>query len=119
LTAQDAAGCTTSDFITVIVEKSRKVYAPNVFSPNGDGRNDRFTLFSGPDVVGLDQFQIFDRWGEVVFEGSAQALNNELLGWDGSYLGEPMDPGVFVFYAKVVFIDGHMELIKGDFVLMR
>jgi gliding motility-associated-like protein len=119
LTAQDAAGCTATDFITVIVEKTRNVYAPNVFSPNDDGRNDYFTLFAGPDVVGLKSFQIYNRWGEQVFVGGAQALNNELLGWDGRHRGEPMDPGVFVFYAEVEFVDGHVELIKGDFVLMR
>ncbi|MCR9102794.1 MAG: gliding motility-associated C-terminal domain-containing protein [bacterium] len=119
LTAQDAAGCTATDFITVIVEKGRNVYAPNVFSPNGDGRNDYFTLFAGPDVVGLNSFQIYDRWGEQVFVGGTPALNNELSGWDGSHRGEPMDPGVFVFYAEVEFIDGHVEMIKGDFVLMR
>lgn len=119
LTAQDAAGCTATDFITVIVEKTRNVYAPNVFSPNGDGRNDYFTLFAGPDVVGLNSFQIYNRWGEQVFVGGTQALNNELLGWDGRHRGEPMDPGVFVFYAEVEFVDGHVELIKGDFVLMR
>jgi gliding motility-associated-like protein len=119
LTAQDAAGCTATDFITVIVEKTRNVYAPNVFSPNDDGRNDYFTLFAGPDVVGLKSFQIYNRWGEQVFVGGTQALNNELLGWDGRHRGEPMDPGVFVFYAEVEFVDGHVEMIKGDFVLMR
>ena len=69
--------------------------------------------------VGLNSFQIYNRWGEQVFVGGTQALNNELLGWDGRHRGEPMDPGVFVFYAEVEFVDGHVELIKGDFVLMR
>ncbi len=119
LTARDAAGCSATDFITVIVEKARSVYAPNIFSPNGDGSNDSFTLFAGPDVVGLNQFHIYDRWGEQVFQGDTQALNNELFGWDGSHKGQPMGPGVFVFYAEVEFVDGRVELIKGDFVLMR
>lgn len=45
-------------------------------------------------------------------------LNNELLGWDGCYWGEFMDLGVFVFYVEVEFVDGYVELIKGDFVFM-
>ncbi len=119
LVAQDSLGCSASDQVTIIVERHREVYAPNVFSPNGDGNNDRFTLFAGSDVLALTNFRIFDRWGEMVYEGPQGALNNEALGWDGNHQGEPMDPGVFVFYAEVEFIDGHVELIKGDFVLMR
>ncbi|MBV6655022.1 MAG: gliding motility-associated C-terminal domain-containing protein, partial [Mameliella sp.] len=81
--------------------------------------NDFFTLFAGADVARLNTFRIFDRWGEMVFEGDERALNNELFGWDGNHRGEPMDPGTFVFYAEVEFIDGQVELIKGDFVLLR
>ncbi|WP_246141641.1 T9SS type B sorting domain-containing protein [Phaeodactylibacter luteus] len=119
LTAQDANGCTATDEVMVIVDREREVYAPNAFSPNGDGRNDFFTIFAGPQVREIRTFRIFDRWGDMVFEGGPMQPNIEAFGWDGAQRGEPMNPGVFVFYAEIVFVDGSVELLEGDFVLMR
>jgi len=119
LTAADSSGCSASDRITIIVERRREVYAPNVFSPNGDGTNDGFTLFVGDDVAAVTNFRIFDRWGNMVFEQPELLPNIEAEGWDGTFRGNEMDSGVFVFYAEVEFIDGQTEVVKGEVVLMR
>ncbi|MCO6489898.1 MAG: T9SS type B sorting domain-containing protein, partial [Phaeodactylibacter sp.] len=119
LTAVDSAGCTATDRATIIVEKGRGLYAPSAFSPNEDGRNDRYTLFTGPDVAEIKIFRIFDRWGNLVFESTPFEPNIEDLGWDGTFNGEPMDPAVFVFYAEVEYVDGFTEVAEGDFVLLR
>ncbi|MCB0561064.1 MAG: T9SS type B sorting domain-containing protein, partial [Phaeodactylibacter sp.] len=119
LTAVDSAGCSATDQILIFINKERGLYAPNVFSPNEDGRNDFFTLFTGPDVAAIKTFRIFDRWGNLLFEKAPFQPNVENLGWDGSFKGEPMDPAVFVFYAEVEYVDGFVEVVEGDFVLMR
>ncbi len=119
LTALDSAGCVAQDQIVIFINKERGLYAPSAFSPNEDGRNDHFTLFAGPDVTEVKTFQIFDRWGNLLFERGPFQPNVENLGWDGTFNGEPLDPAVFVFYAEVEYVDGFIEVVEGDFVLVR
>ncbi|MCO6475793.1 MAG: T9SS type B sorting domain-containing protein, partial [Phaeodactylibacter sp.] len=119
LTALDSAGCVARGQIIIFVNKERGLYAPGAFSPNEDGSNDYFTLFAGPDVAAIRTFRIFDRWGALLFEREPFQPNVENLGWDGTFNGEPLDPAVFVFYAEVEYVDGFIEVVEGDFVLVR
>jgi hypothetical protein len=50
-TITDTAGCTASDDLLVKVIRDYQVYIPNAFSPNGDGSNDFFLIYSGSYVV--------------------------------------------------------------------
>jgi len=112
-------GCRAQDRMQLIVRKDRNVYIPNVFSPNGDGKNDVFYIYSGPAAVEIRSFQIFNRWGEPVFETFGVQPNDPEGGWDGRYRGEPMNAGVFAYFAEIEFIDGDVEVFKGDVLLMR
>lgn len=112
-------GCTATDNIEVRVIREYPVYAPTAFSPNEDEINDRFTLYAGADVVNIRTFQIFDRWGNMVYENANFQPNDPTLGWDGTLDGMPMDPAVFAFYAEVEFTDGSVEVVRGDLMLMR
>ena len=119
LVARDSAGCSATDQLTIFVDKTLSIFAPNVFSPNDDGSNDYFTLFAGPQVQQISIFRIFDRWGNQLFEAGPLQPNQETLGWDGTFRGEPMGPGVYVFYAEVEFVDGVKEIVKGEVTLLR
>lgn len=119
VTITDEAGCIAFDDLTIHVIKNRPIYIPNVFSPNGDGVNDGFTVYSGPAVNEVLRLSIFDRWGELVFDGKNFAPNNEALGWDGIFLGEPVNSGVFTYMAEVLFIDGEIIRFKGDVSVVR
>ena len=122
VTIVDDDGCTASDSVEVAVFANRPVYIPNAFTPDGDGRNDRVTIYTGAagqQVRGIRTFHIFDRWGEEVFEGRNLNLNDESVGWDGTFKGQPMNPGVFVYVAEVEFIDGSMLQFEGDITLIR
>lgn len=52
ITIADNVGCTARDQVTGRVDRRKHLYVPNVFSPNGDGRNDKFTIFAKPNTVG-------------------------------------------------------------------
>ncbi len=120
VTVIDKNGCEDSAPITVLVKKSNDVYVPNAFSPNDDGINDKFTIFSNLDLpVKVNKFMVFSRWGESVFEAFDFMANDLNYGWDGYFKGEPMDPAVFVWYAEVEFIDGSTELLKGGVTLVK
>jgi gliding motility-associated-like protein len=85
---------------------------PNIFSPNGDGNND-IAFVRGVGVEYLN-FVIFDRWGEKVFE--TNDINN---GWDGTFRGQKMNNGVFVYYLQATFKNGEEVTKKGDITLIR
>jgi gliding motility-associated-like protein len=113
------AGCTTLTEVTVFVIKDRPVYVPNAFSPNGDGANDGFTVFGGPGLERIEKLQIFSRWGSLVFETNNIDPNDERLGWDGTFKGQPVNPGVFVYIAQLRFVDQEVIQVEGDVTVIR
>jgi large repetitive protein len=120
VTVTNLDGCTASDQILLRVRKDRDVFIPNVFSPNGDGFNDLFMIFAGEGKVkNIEAFKVFDRWGELVFEDYNFQPNDPAHSWDGMLRGELMNPAVFVYWAKVTFVDDETILFKGDVTLAR
>ncbi len=94
------------------------LYIPNVFSPNGDGINDVFTVSLGPDlnVTAMDG-SIFDRWGNLVFSSD----NNPFV-WDGLFTDKEVLPGVYVYTLKLVVMDNGVERItrlSGDITVVK
>ena len=120
VTVIDSNGCEATDALQVIVKRERPVFVPTAFSPNGDLINDIFFLQSPEGVIAsINSFQIFDRWGESVFQLNNFAPNDPTFGWNGFYNGEAMNPSVFVYLIEVEFADGVTETIRGDFSLIR
>ena len=62
---------------------------------------------------------IFDRWGAVLFEGRNLPIGDLSSGWDGTYNGSVVDPGVYVYLIEVEFIDNRVFLYRGDITLVR
>jgi len=119
ITVIDQSGCIASDNIEIIVDRQRPFFVPNVFSPNNDGVNDVLFSFAGESVSNVKSFQIFDRWGEPLFNVFNIQPNDIQMGWDGKFRGEILEAGVYVYFAEVEFIDGETELFKGDVTLLR
>ncbi len=116
---KNARGCTASSQVLVKVVRENGIYTPTAFSPNGDGNNDIFVLYGGAAVSKVRVFRIFDRWGNLVHEAADFLPNDPAYGWDGHFNGAEMSAAVFVFYAEVEFVDGLVEVIQGDVLLMR
>ncbi|MCB0635460.1 MAG: gliding motility-associated C-terminal domain-containing protein, partial [Lewinella sp.] len=70
LTVTSVNGCPATDSLTVYVLNQHRVYAPNAFSPNGDGANDRFTIFGDDGLLQVKNLKVFSRWGELLFDQS-------------------------------------------------
>ena len=119
ITVIDANGCTARDAMNVLVQKDRPIFIPSAFSPNGDGINDRFTIYAGKSVKEIQSLRIYSRWGDTLFEAFGFQPNDETLGWDGTLDGRLMNPNVFVYYAEILFLDGEVEVYKGDVTLFR
>ncbi len=119
LTVLDDSGCRATDVITVFVSKERRIFIPNAFSPDGDGSNDVFYINGGNEVVKIHEFRIFDRWGNQMFQRGAFQPNDPAFGWDGTFLGRPVNVGVYVYYASIEFSDGEVETFKGEVTVLR
>jgi gliding motility-associated-like protein len=119
VTVTDVNGCQASDAINLIVKIKRRVFVPNAFTPNDDGNNDGITVFGDDLVKIVNKFEIYDRWGELVWVRENFAPNDPALGWDGKLKGKDMMPAVFVYKTTVEFFDGVQETYYGDFTLIR
>lgn len=103
-----------------VVVISKDVFIPNVFSPNGDGFNDLFLVFSNPEAGAKISFlRIFDRWGGLVFERNDINPNDPQHGWNGMERGKFVNPGVYVFAVQLIYPDGVTEILTGDITVTR
>lgn len=108
----DLNGCTDTDTINIVVNESN-IWIPNVFNPsNPDPLNQAFYI-RGKGIKNLE-IVVYDRWGEKLFE-----TNNIEQGWDGTFNGEKLSTGVFVYYVKATFFSGKQIERKGDITLIR
>lgn len=116
--AFDPEGCYTTGEIKVQVEKTIRLYVPNVFHP-GSELNGFFDLFSGPEISNVRNFQVYDRWGNMLFWREDLPTNAPGSGWDGSFRGQPMQPGVYVYHFEVMLADGSVKKHSGDVTIVR
>jgi hypothetical protein len=115
----DTAGCRDSDDILVIVKQDKRVFIPNILQPTSDNFNNMVTVFGGAEVTLVRSMQIYDRWGELVFENRNFLPNDPQSGWNGQAKGEYVNPGVFVYVVEVAYINGETEILSGDITVTR
>ncbi len=113
VTAENVCG-TFSDSVHIeTMYCNCKAYAPNAFSPNGDGKNDRFVIELHCPGITAYRHYIYNRFGQRVFESQEQGRF-----WDGSFGGRPSDAGAYFYYIE--YKNGNEKVIKkGDLVLVR
>jgi gliding motility-associated-like protein len=111
-------GCTASDTVVVkLICDEAKVRIPDAFTPNGDGRNDRFTVLGAISIV--NHLVIFDRWGAKVFEADHFYPAAVGAGWDGTVGGRPAPAGVYAYFAEMQCPTGGVFMRKGTVLLVR
>ncbi|HRG87971.1 MAG TPA: gliding motility-associated C-terminal domain-containing protein, partial [Chitinophagales bacterium] len=109
------AGCVAHGMVTVSVVPDYTVFVPNAFTPNNDGNNDVFTIYGNLKALAYMQMQIFNRWGEKVFES-----NDHQFTWDGTYKGELQPSGIYTWQLKLTYLNGHREEIRtGTLTMLR
>jgi len=101
LFGQNDLGCADVYVCTdCIVILPRKVFLPNAFSPNGDGKNDVFRVLPVEEGTPFTRLEVYDRWGQLVFAG------DNLPHWDGRGLdGKPLDAGTYTYKAFILVPD--------------
>ena len=95
LIVANALGCIDSITLNVIINDEFLVFAPNAFSPNGDGMNDIFFVTGNDiDVEGFELI-VYDRWGEAIFRTTD--LYNPWIGTVMNHSGELVKEEVYVW----------------------
>ena len=116
---EDELGCKLDTTVHVLQSKC-PVYVPNAFSPNGDGINEDFRIFT---VEGIEAqivlFMVFDRWGEHIYEAYDFSIHSSSQWWDGTFKGEGMSPGVYAYYIEIRFENGDTETFEGGISLIK
>jgi len=106
------SGCSTTDYITVVVESD--LFVPNTFSPNNDGDNDTWV------ILGIERFpdclvSIYSRWGQLVFQTTGY---NKQKAWNGeSNAGRKVNESVY-FY-EIHLRDASKQTLKGSITVLR
>jgi gliding motility-associated-like protein len=84
------------------------IWVPNAFTPNSDGKNDKFKVFAyyPCDVL---TFYVFNRWGQKIYEYTG----SEIV-WDGLYNGKPVEAGIYIYILKGTYTDkiGSIAVIR-------
>jgi len=114
--ATDPFGCQNRDTVALGVQDyvcgNPFVFIPSAFSPNGDGNNDVFKVYSKV----LDEFSIvvYNRWGQNVWSSTSPDGS-----WDGTFNGQELTPAVFDYYFEGTCLDGEKFTLKGNVTLLR
>lgn len=116
LVATDSNGCADTTNLTIIVDEDTKLVIPNIFTPNGDGKNDAFKV----QYVALSEYHItiFNRWGMKVYKSDDPAA-----GWDGKDMqGQLAQSGVYFYVIEAKDRNGNpitQEEVQGTVTLVR
>ncbi len=110
LAVRTVAGCMDTVRSRVVVTLNGEIEMPNVFSPNGDGRNDNFVPLNYEGTTGL--LEIYNRWGQLLYTTTSLAQ-----GWNGKVTGSESPEGTY-FYT-VLPLDGEEETHSGHITLVR
>ncbi|MGK0316234.1 MAG: gliding motility-associated-like protein [Saprospiraceae bacterium] len=120
ITAEDQYGCEVMEEVMVRIDRSSvNIYTPNIFSPDGNGVNDFFRFQTENAIAFVEQFVIFDRWGNLVYHQENITDFENLLGWDGLFESQEAAQGVYGWMIKATFIDNTVSIYSGDLTLVR
>jgi gliding motility-associated-like protein len=111
--------CKDSATLQVNAYHRSHIALPNAFSPNGDGLNDVFYVIAGKDVKQVKQFQVFNRWGQKMFERTNGKTNDISFGWNGYYNGQLVAQGTYVYQIVIELLTGELEIHKGNISVIR
>ncbi|MDC3338062.1 gliding motility-associated C-terminal domain-containing protein, partial [Flavobacteriales bacterium] len=105
--------CEDTAYSLVTVFGDAAITIPNIFTPNGDGKNDLFL----PTTQGIEQYEllIYNRWGQLI--ASIERTNQ---GWDGrNSAGEIIQDGTYYYVISALGFDGKEFSEQGHFMLER
>ncbi len=118
ITVMDENGCLESRSVLVAVSDEVEIYVPNIFSPNDNDGNNKFMIYGKKQVENISYINIYDRWGNVVFENVNFQPEDESAAWDGFSSDRKVSPGVYAYIFEAELINGEKKIFKGDITIL-
>lgn len=115
----DLNGCLVEAPVQLRVDTRVNYYIPSAFTPNIDGVNDRFWVYTGKGVKGIQSIEIFNRWGDRVYQIKAPDIKHESQGWNGTFKGKSLDPDVFIYKVQLELTNGKLITETGSLTLLK
>jgi hypothetical protein len=120
ITIKDRNGCIRNDIVKIRVKFDKGYIVPNIFYPQSGNGNQRFTIYPQfASIQNIKTLKIYDRWGNMVFTTQNIPAGDTNLGWDGSFDGREINPGVFIWVAEIEYKNKSSEIAKGDVTIMH
>ena len=118
VTLLDIYGCEVTTTIRLDVNINVDIHVPNIINPNSTSGNGK--LFPQTNLENLEviEFYVYDRWGELVYTAKNFPLNDPSFGWDGTFKGQNVVPGVYVYYMNVAIPGLENQAVAGDITVI-
>jgi gliding motility-associated-like protein len=111
----DQNGCINHDTVTVFIKACENVFVPKAFSPNNDLVNDYFFVANPLNLIALNRFEIYNRWGQLVYS----TTDIQSRGWDGKYKGVDQESASYTFIVEATCDGGSRVRKEGNVALLR
>jgi gliding motility-associated-like protein len=119
VTVKTANGCVSSTSVSIrLLCLQSGVNMANAFTPNFDGNNDYFYP-TGSGVKVVKSFQIYSRWGQLLYSRTEFPPNDKKYGWDGNLNGLPQPADTYVYVTEMICFSGENFVLKGTVELLR
>jgi len=110
--------CRDSAFMEISVDNTRRIYAPNIINIDAIDINQYFFLQS-PDYGVIEELVVSDRWGRIVYRIEDVHIQNPDYRWDGWNKEGYVPSGVYMWQAKIRFLDHLSEVFSGSITVLR
>ena len=114
-------GSSCEQTVTILVKVNNDLNnaIPNIFRPTSNGGNNIFYIPQARGFKRINQVAIYDRWAENVFRSTEMIAGDPSIGWDGTFNGKEVVPGVYVLIIEFELSDGQIWNYRGDITVIR
>lgn len=109
--------CSDSITVNVDVDNTRRLHVPNIFSTSALNFENQYFFIQSPDFGEIQELSIFDRYGSQVYSNNDPNFGTNR--WDGRFGSSLAQSGVYVWSARIRFLDGLTETFTGSILLIN
>lgn len=114
---ESSNGCDSLFTLIITDDLEEHLYIPNIFSPSSNGPNRQLTI----SAVGIEEIQtirIYNRWGQLLFIRENVNSSDQAISWDGTFEGQPVQPGVYLYFVEYVGSENQLVRRTGDVMVI-
>jgi len=118
VSVEDINGCIAYDSTVIEVTRIPEIFFPNVIRPQSRINNRIFPI-ANDNNLHIQRMEIFDRWGNLVFQNHDFKPNMPEQGWDGTFNGQEVVNSVFIYSCTYRTAEGREERIIGAVTVLE